>query len=45
VHPKEAIFTDNQKWNLPAPRKLGIRSFLFKNNKQFISELKKLGIA
>lgn len=44
VHPKEAIFTDNQKWNLPAPKKLGIKSILFKNNKQFTSELKKLGI-
>ena len=44
VNPKEAIFTDNQKWNLPAPRKLGIKSILFKNNKQFLTELKKLGI-
>ena len=44
INPKEAIFTDNQKWNLPAPRKLGITAILYKNNKQFIGELKKLGI-
>ena len=44
VNPKEAIFTDNQKWNLPAPRKLGITSILYKNNKQFFKELKKLDV-
>ncbi len=44
LNPKEVIFTDNQKWNLPAPRKLGIESILFKNNKQFFRELKKLRV-
>ncbi len=44
VNPKEAIFTDNQKWNLPAPKKLGMTTILFKNNRQFLKELKKLGI-
>lgn len=44
VSPKETIFTDNQKWNLKAPKKLGITTILFKNNKQFIEDLKKLGI-
>ena len=44
VKPSEAIFTDNRIWNLVAPRELGITSILYKNPKQFISELEKLGI-
>jgi FMN phosphatase YigB (HAD superfamily) len=42
--PNETIFTDNQKWNLTAPRKLGITSILYKNRKHFIEELKRLGV-
>jgi len=44
VSPKEVLFTDNRKWNLTAPKKLGITSIHYKNKKQFIKELKKLKI-
>ncbi|MFZ1970806.1 MAG: HAD-IA family hydrolase [Candidatus Nanoarchaeia archaeon] len=44
VNPKDTIFTDNQTWNLTAPRKLGITSILYKNKKHLIGELKKLGV-
>lgn len=44
VNPKEAIFTDNQKWNLVSPRKLGITPVWYRSRKQFIKELKKRGI-
>ncbi len=44
VKAKDALFTDNQTWNLTAPRKLGITSILYKNRKHFIAELKKLGV-
>jgi epoxide hydrolase-like predicted phosphatase len=44
VSPAQAIFTDNREWNLSAPKKLGITPILYKNPKQFILELKKLGI-
>ncbi|HTY44347.1 MAG TPA: HAD family phosphatase [Patescibacteria group bacterium] len=44
VKSEEAIFTDNRKWNLTAPRRLGMIAILYKNPKQFERELKKLGI-
>ncbi len=44
LKPKQVVFTDNQKWNLIAPKRLGIKSILYKNNKQLINDLKKLGI-
>lgn len=44
VKPQEAIFTDNREWNLKAPEKLGITSILYKNPRQFIRELGKLGV-
>lgn len=44
VDPKEAIFTDNLEDNLSAPKKLGLTTILYKNNKQFFRELKKHGI-
>ncbi len=44
LSPKEIIFTDNNSWNLTAPKKLGIKTILFKNNNHFIESIKKLGI-
>ncbi len=34
VKPSEAIFIDNQKWNTKPANKLGIKTILFKDNKQ-----------
>jgi len=44
VKPTEAIFVDNQEWNITPAKKLGFKTILFKNNKQTIKELKKLGV-
>ena len=44
INPSEIVFIDNRKWNLPQAKKLGIKTILFKNNKQLIKELKKLGV-
>jgi len=44
VRPKEAIFVDNQLWNIKPAKKLGIKTILFKNNNQCLKELKKLGV-
>lgn len=41
---KKCIFIDNQKWNLTPAKKLGIKTILFKNNKQLISDLRKFGV-
>ncbi len=42
INPKETVFIDNQKWNLPPARKLGMKTILFKNNRQCFKELNKL---
>lgn len=34
LKPEECIFIDNQKWNIDAAKKLGMKIILFKNNKQ-----------
>jgi len=34
IKPAEAIFIDNQDWNLKPAKKLGIKTILFKNNKE-----------
>ena len=39
---KEVIFVDNQKWNISPARKLGMKTILFKNNKQTMREIKKI---
>ena len=44
VIPKAAIFIDNQKWNIKPAKKLGMKTILFKDNKQTLYELKKFGI-
>ncbi len=41
----ETVFIDNRKWNTKAAKKSGIKSILFKSNKQAFRELKKLGIS
>ncbi len=40
----EAIFIDNQKWNIEPAKKLGINTILYKNNKQLFGQLSKWGI-
>jgi epoxide hydrolase-like predicted phosphatase len=35
----EAIFIDNQKWNIKPAKKLGVKTILFKNNKQLFGQL------
>jgi len=40
----EILFIDNQTWNLKPAEKLGIKTILFKNNKDFIKEMKRKGI-
>ena len=42
VKPEEALFVDDKQENLDAAEKLGIKSLIFENNKQFFTELKKL---
>ena len=39
---KSCIFIDNQKWNLIPAKKLGMKTILFKDNKQADEKLKKL---
>ena len=40
--PQEIIFIDNQEWNLKPAKKLGMKTVLFKDNKQTINDVKKL---
>jgi epoxide hydrolase-like predicted phosphatase len=42
--PSEIIFIDNQKWNILPAKKLGMKTVLFRNNKQTLKELRKLGV-
>lgn len=41
---KNCIFIDNREWNLEPAKKLGIKTILFKENKQVFREIKKFGI-
>jgi len=38
--PKEILFIDNQKWNISPAKKLGMKTILFKSNKQLFSDEK-----
>ncbi len=38
---KETIFIDNQEWNIKPAEKLGMKTVLFKNNKQAIREIER----
>jgi len=44
LSPKEIIFTDNNSWNLTAPKKMGIETIKFENNEQLVKKLRKLGV-
>jgi len=39
---KQTVFIDNQEWNIKPAKKLGMKTILFKNNKQAIKQLDKL---
>ena len=42
LKPAQTIFIDNRDFNLIPPKKLGMKTVLFKNNKQAIREIEKL---
>lgn len=44
VKPGEMVFVDNREWNIIPAKKLGMKTILFKNNKQCKRDLKKLGV-
>ena len=44
VRPNEAVFIDDRIENVRGAEKLGIHGIHFKNNKQFLREIKKLGV-
>ncbi len=44
LKPSQIVFIDNQEWNIKPAKKLGIKTILFKNNKQAIKSLEKLGV-
>lgn len=41
---EECAFIDNQVWNIKPAKKLGMKTILFKNNKNTIRDLQKLGV-
>ena len=44
LKPEETVFIDNYPPNLPVAKKMGIQTILFKNPKQLVQDLKKLGV-
>lgn len=44
VKPAQCLFIDNQSWNLKPAKKLGIKTILFKTNKQLFKQIKRFGI-
>ena len=42
--PEETLFVDDKQENVDAAEKLGMNALTFQNNKQFFSDLEKLGI-
>jgi putative hydrolase of the HAD superfamily len=42
VKARESVFIDNQKWNIKPAKKLGMKTVLFKNNKQAIKEIERI---
>lgn len=44
IKPHEAIFIDDQVWNILPASKLGIKTILFDNNKKFKDQLKGFGV-
>ena len=45
LKPNQTVFVDNQEWNLKPARKLGMKTILFKNNKQLFRDLNKIGVS
>jgi len=41
---EQVLFIDNQKWNIKPAKKLGMKTILFKNNKQLFKQLSKQNI-
>ncbi len=44
LKPEETVFIDNRDWNTEPAEKLGMKTVLFKNNKQTFRDLRKLGV-
>jgi len=44
IKPSQIVFIDNQKWNILPAKKLGIKTILFKSNRQASRELIKFGV-
>ena len=44
LKPKQTLFIDNQDWNIKPAQKLGMKTVLFRNNKQLFKQLEKFGI-
>lgn len=44
LNPEELVFIDDKEENLISAKKLGIKTILFKNNKQLFQQLSELGI-
>ncbi len=42
ISAKNCLFIDNQQWNIKPAKKLGMKTILFRNNKQAIFELENL---
>lgn len=45
VKPEETLFVDDKQENLDAAKKLGIKTLVFENNKQFFNGLRTLGVS
>lgn len=41
---KECVFIDNRDWNLKPAKKMGMKTVLFKNNKQTFRDLDRMGV-
>jgi HAD superfamily hydrolase (TIGR01509 family) len=37
-NPEEILFIDNQEWNIPSAKKLGMKTIHFQDNKQLFQE-------
>lgn len=44
IKPNQILFIDNRKWNMKNAKLNKIKTLIFKNNKQTIKDLKKLGV-
>ncbi len=44
LKPSQTVFIDNQKWNIAPAKKIGMKTILFKNNRQTKKNLEKFDI-